>query len=83
MQVEAAGTYATEYLVNAAGSYSLRARVGATLLATIYDVSISTGGIRVDKCLSSLTGWTAGQNLTAGNRVNFSITARDKGTRDQ
>ena len=79
VQAEAAGTYATEYLINSAGSYSLRGRVGATLLATTYTVSISTGGIRVDKCLSTVTGWAAGQNLTAGGQVSFEITAKDKG----
>jgi hypothetical protein len=79
VQAEAAGTYAAEYLIASAGSYSLRARVGATLLSAVYPVTVSTGQIRVDKCVSLLGGFIAGQNVTAGAAVTFVITAKDNG----
>ena len=83
MQAEAAGSYASQYLINAQGSYSLRVNAAGVLLNTVYTVAVSIGNIRVGQCSSAISGWTAGSNLTAGAALGVDITARDKGVTAQ
>jgi hypothetical protein len=78
-QAESSGSYATEYLVNNAGTYSLRGRAGSTTLATLYNVHVSAGQIRVSSCLWHVVGWTAGSSVQAGSTLSVEISARDKG----
>ena len=81
MQAEDAGSYAGEYLANAAGTYALTASVNGVPLSTVYTVTIAAGQIRVENSESTLTGWSDGEDVTAGTTLAFDIVARDKGAR--
>ena len=64
MQAEDAGSYAGEYLANAAGTYALTASVNGVPLSTVYTVTIAAGQIRVENSESTLTGWSDGEDVT-------------------
>jgi hypothetical protein len=78
-QAEADGSYSAEYTVRTAGSYSLQALVAGSPVGPVYTVAVATGNVNITTTTVALGNWDGTSELTAGDHINFEITARDKG----
>ena len=79
LQAMSDGTYLTTYRINQTGSYDLLGKIGAMDLVPSYTVQVETGDVRPERCLDVITGWSPGNDLSAGDSVSVNVTARDKG----